>query len=486
MSFLKRWLARLAFRGVVKDALTGNTNKDWVTVDGNPEDTVGGDSARATLRSRARSLELNSGIVKRAVEVICGNVVGGGIRPEIDTGNREIDALIEKHWERWCHECDITGGSTFYEMQQMILRRVYVDGEIFVNDVLDKGSKYVLRLQMLEPNALDEGLCVEPATKGNTIASGVEIDDYCRPVGYWFSTNASNPYSTDLRYETRFHKAENVHHLFFKVRPQQIRGVSLLTSIINLIRDIGEYMDAKVIAAKIAACLAVFVTSPDVASRWEQNATDETGKRVKSIKPATVNYLRPGETIETASPSGAESGSTDVLASQLRLVALGLNLSYELLSGDLSRVNFSSGRMGSQEDRKHFRRDQQWLIAHFCRPIFRKWLDANVLNGNIPIPDYAQDPEKYSEAVSWKCPGWQWVDPLKEVNAYKESLKAGIVTLSEICANQGLDYAEVLEQLSKEKRLAEELGLELDIFMPEGGVKEDDAEGDGDDPDKEQ
>lgn len=479
MNFLRKWLAKLVVRGVIKDASTGNTNKDWVTVDGNPEDTVGGDAARATLRARARSLELNSGIIKRALEVLCGNVVGNGIRPEIDTGNRELDKLIEKHWERWARECDITGGSTFYELQAMILRRAYVDGEIFCNDVFDK-SRYGLKLQLLESNALDEGLCVTPNTEGNTVVNGIEVDPMCRPVGYWFSSNASNPYSTDLRYETKFHPADKVHHLFFKMRPQQVRGVSVFTSIISLIRDIGEYMDAKVIAAKIAACLAVFVTSPDLATRYGQNDTDTSGNKVKSIKPATVNYLRPGEKIETASPSGAESGSTDVLASQLRLVALGLNLSYELLSGDLSRVNFSSGRMGSQEDRKHFRRDQQWLIEHFCRPVFAAWLNINVLNKNIPIPDFAQDPEKYTDAVSWKCPGWQWVDPLKEVNAFKESLKAGIITLSEVCAQQGLDYDEVLEQLSKEKRRAEELGLELDIFMPEGGVKEDDEGGDDD------
>jgi lambda family phage portal protein len=178
----------------------------------------------------------------------------------------------------------------------------------------------------------------------------------------------------------------------------------------------------------------------------------------------------------------------DVLASQLRLVSLGLNLSYELLSGDLSRVNFSSGRMGSMEDRKHFRRDQAWLVAHFCKPIFARWLETVAMRNEVDIPDFATNRSRYLASVSWKCPGWAWVDPLKEINAHKEALKAGLTTLSEVCSAQGLDYSEVLEQLGHEKEMAKEFGLALDVFaLPDGaqqgggGDEDNDKGGDGND-----
>ncbi len=480
------WLRKLfqgwLLRGV-KDSLISNTNRDWPTVDSDPETTLGGQSARSTLRGRARSLEQDSEITRRALDVLENNVVGPGIRPEISTGNRKMDKAIEDAWELWAYDCDITGWSTFYELQRMVLRRVYVDGEIFANKVVRSDG---LKLQLLEPEHLDSGYSsILQTDNGSTIVAGVEIDKYSRPLGYWFSSSASNPYSSNLLSSAERFDAKDVLHLYFKMRPQQVRGVSVFTSIIRRIRDVDEYMDAKVIAARIAACMAVFVTTPDPAARFAGTSVDEgdATKRVKTIKPGTVNYMRPGETINTAAPSGAESGSTDVLASQLRLVALGLNLSYELLSGDLSRVNFSSGRMGSMEDRKHFRRDQQWLVDHLCRPVFRAWLDTATLKGHVEIPDYWQNPDKYLSAVTWKCPGWAWVDPLKEINAHKEALKAGLTTLSEVCAVQGLDYAEVLEQLSKEKALADELGLTLDVFVPEtvpeGGGDDGDDKGGG-------
>lgn len=484
MNWLKRIFAGWLFRGVIKDAITGNTNRDWVTVDGDPEETVGGESARSTLRARARALEQDSEIVRRALDVLENNVVGIGIRPELNTGNRDLDKRIEALWDAWTTNCDITGGSTFYELQRMALRRTYVDGEIFVNMMTLKDG---LKLQLLEPQYLDSGYSLLETVNGQNIEQGIQLDEYSRPVGYWFESKAKNPYTAGLDLKSTFYDAKDVLHLFFKVRPQQIRGVSLFTSVIRRIRDVDEYMDAKVIAARIAACLAVFVTSPNPEVRFGAGtAVDESDstKRVKSIKPGTVNYLRPGEQITTSSPSGAESGSTDVLASQLRLVALGLNLSYETVSGDLSRVNFSSGRMGSLEDRKHFKRDQMWLIDHFCRPVFNRWFEAVVLKSDIKVPDFATNKAKYLASVSWKCPGWQWVDPLKEINAHKEALKAGLITLSEVCAQLGLDYAEVLEQLGKEKQLAEEFGLTLDIFQPEkpiaeGGGDEEDDEGGG-------
>lgn len=484
MNWIRRLLAGWLFRGVIKDAIVGNTNRDWPVVDGDPEETVGGASARATLRARARSLEQDSEIVKRALEVIENNVVGVGIRPEISTGDRELDKRIEALWDEWVDQCDITGGSTFYELQRMVLRRTYVDGEIFVNPVNRADG---LRIQLLEAQTLDSGY----SSSGDNIVSGVEIDEYSRPVAYWFSGKARNPYSTDLGYSAERYPAKDILHLMFKSRPQQIRGISAFTSIMRRIRDVDEYMDAKVVAARIAACLAVFVTTPDPTTRFAMGTSADPydpSKNIKSIKPGTVNYLRPGESISTASPSGAESGSMDVLASQLRLVSLGLNLSYELLSGDLSRVNFSSGRMGSMEDRKHFRRDQAWLVSHFCKPIFARWLETVAMRNEVDIPDFATNRSRYLASVSWKCPGWAWVDPLKEINAHKEALKAGLTTLSEVCSAQGLDYSEVLEQLGHEKEMAKEFGLALDVFaLPDeaqqggGGDEDNDKGGDGND-----
>ena len=77
---------------------------------------------------------------------------------------------------------------------------------------------------------------------------------------------------------------------------------------------------------------------------------------------------------------------------------------------------------------------------------------------------------------------------MKEVNANKEALKAGITTLSEVCGQNGNDWEENLEQLADELTQAKEKGLNLDIFVPEVPVQlqgqsppaKSDNEGEGD------
>lgn len=72
-----------------------------------------------------------------------------------------------------------------------------------------------------------------------------------------------------------------------------------------------------------------------------------------------------------------------------------------------------------------------------------------MLTGQVVIPDYAGDPERYQEAV-WIPPGWEWIDPLKEANANARALETGQTTLQKICAARGEDWRELLEQRARE------------------------------------
>ena len=48
--------------------------------------------------------------------------------------------------------------------------------------------------------------------------------------------------------------ASRVLPLFIKTRPQAVRGMSMFAQSMGAIRDSGEYMDAELMAARIAAC----------------------------------------------------------------------------------------------------------------------------------------------------------------------------------------------------------------------------------------
>lgn len=93
-------------------------------------------------------------------------------------------------------------------------------------------------------------------------------------------------------------------------------------------------------------------------------------------------------------------------------------------------------------------------------------MTSAVLAGLVKIPDFERNKNRYIGA-RWITPGWQWVDPLKEVNASTQALLIGASTLEEICGQKGLDWQEVLRQRAREQKYADELGVKLGELPPQ-------------------
>lgn len=439
-------------------------NDGWVPIDGDTENAD--KTQRDLVKARARYLENNSDIAGAAVGGIVRNVVGTGIKPQARTGDERLNKEIESLWKEWTRpeNCDITGQQTFEEMQAMLLRRKIVDGEILIKKVIDKRGRFPLKLQVIKSDLLSQYLLRAPKTN-NVIRSGIELNDHLQPLAYWIDKKTPDRYT---EYDPTRVRADEIIHLWTRSQPDQIRGMSDLTPIIKRLKDTQDYLDAETVAAKIAACFSVFITTqtgaPGMVGRIG-NTKDPEKKKIQSIRPGMIKYLAPGESVTTANPSRGIASAKDYVSIQERLAGAGLGLSYELMSRDFNSSSFSAARQGMLEDRKTFEPIQQFLSAHLCTPIYREWLDTCVLAGILDIPDYFANREAY-QAVEWVTPGWSWIDPQKEVNADISAIQNGGKTLSQWCAERGYDWREQLEQMALEKETAESLGLKLTVHTP--------------------
>ena len=439
-------------------------NDGWVPVNTDTENSE--KSQRDLIKARARYLEDNSDIAGAAIGGIVRNVVGTGIKPQARTGNEELNKQIEALWAEWsrAENCDITGQQTFEELQALLLRRKVVDGEIFIKKTVTRGGKFPLRLQVIKSDLLSQYMLTAPKT-GNVIRSGVELDSHLKPLAYWIDKKTPDGF---IQYDPDRVPAGEIIHLWTRKQPDQIRGVSDLAPIIKRLKDTQDYLDAETVAARIAACFSVFITTQDgTAGKVGRigNTRDPENKKLQSLRPGMIKYLAPGEKVETASPSRGMANAKDYIAIQERLAGAGLGMSYELMSRDFDKSSFSSARQGMLEDRKTFEPMQHYLAEHLCGPIYREWLDLCVMAGLLNIPDYYANREQY-QACEWVTPGWAWIDPSKEVNADIVALQNGGKTMSQWCAERGYDWREQLEQMAKEKELAESLGLTLSIHTP--------------------
>lgn len=437
-------------------------NGQWTTVNATAEQTDQGQ--RDIIRARARDLERNSDIAESILGPMERNVVGTGIRvqakvqKEDGTEDEELNQKIEELWEEWCRarNCDITGQQSFTEMQAMAIRRLVVDGGIIFVKVYTKDGIVPFSLQAREVDELDTSMNSIPGARGNRVVSGVEMNEYNKPVAYWLKKYTPDGFWTG---QSERISAERVIFPWKKNRPTQIREMSPLAKTLPRVRDVNEFVEAVSVKERILACLAVFVTKVAPAGIGRNVKVDQqSGYQTKSISPGMIHDLQPGESITPVNPSGQSSNAKDFISIQQRLAGAGQGLSYEAISRDMSQVNYSSARQGLLEDQRTYSMWQQFLTEHFCKEVYTEFLISAVIAKKLDIKDFWQNKQKYLRH-KWISPGWSWIDPLKETNANQKALDSGQNTLERICAEQGLDWKDVAKQRAKEIKTFRELGI---------------------------
>ena len=428
----------------------------WAAAGGSAEQIDG--PYRERVMRRARDLERNNDIAKSVILPFERNVVGRGfnvqarVKKKNGEDDEKVNSAIEKAWKKWRRKdnCDITGQSSFNEILRMLVRRRIVDGEIFILKTYDGNPRFPFQISLIEPDQLDTSR--QFGENGNRVKSGVEVNKFNKPVAYWLYETYPDGYfaAKSIRIP-----AERMIHIFNKTRPTQVRGISELASSMDSIRDSGEYLEAERVKARIAACFALFVKNADKNSPNPygkiKGMPTENGKRIDEIAPGIVEYLEPGEEIEVANPGSIPTNTKDYVEQQQRIVGAGQGVSYEMISRDVSKANYSSARQGLLEDRRTFEPMQDYMIEHVCIVIFTEFLISAVLGGEVMIKGFWQDQERYLEHV-WIPPGWTWIDPLKDVKASSAEVEANFATLEEKCAEQGKDWKEVVDQRAREKK----------------------------------
>jgi lambda family phage portal protein len=152
----------------------------------------------------------------------------------------------------------------------------------------------------------------------------------------------------------------------------------------------------------------------------------------------------------------------------LRAVGAGVGVAYEGLANDRESVNYSSIRAGLVEEREGWKELQQWFIESTLNRIYAEWLDMALLAGAIRMDSGKALPftsrQKFNQP-QFTGKRWAWVDPQSDVEASKAAIAAGLSTPQRECAERGLDFEEVIEDLAAAQKLAGDAGVKL-VYDP--------------------
>lgn len=389
----------------------------------------------ALLRGRAESEYRNNPFARRVIDALTVGAWGANaIRPMLTGRGGQL------LWERWTGGCDAAGRLDWAGMGALVLRTVAVSGEAFARFVIDENAPGVpLTLQVLGPEFLDTSRN-DAQTLGGIRYEGL------RPAGYWLLRQ--NPVTTAAPLPSVFVPARDCLHVFEPLAPGAQRGQSWLAPVLIALRELNEYLEAGLTKAKVAALFAGFVRTPDGANVL----AGPDG--VPSLEPGAMVRLRSGEEIEFSEPPDAGQQFDPFVRAQLRRIAAGAGVPYEILSGDLSSVTFASGRHGLLEYRRRLEAIQHGLLVpQFCAPVFRRWVE---IAGALDLV------EPGTEAARWIGPQLEMLDPRAETLATVSRIRAGLMSRAEAVAQTGWRVEDIDAEIAADNARADGMGLVLD------------------------
>ena len=421
-----------------------------------------------TVGSRALAYVLNNPHGARAVESLVASIVGEGFTPRsLHPAEAMRDRLARSFWQ-FTDEIDAEGLTDFGGLKSSAVRDMVIFGEA-VHVWTGPNT-----LRRLHPEQLDRARTARLET--SVIVQGVEFDLRTgRRIAYWLRPYAPGDSLAGLPGPSVRFAAEDVIHMFRPLMPGQVRGLSWFAPVLLTSHELAQLMDAMLVRAKVAALHAGFITDTDGAPPYDG---EQTGAAFEaSLEPGTMVNLPPGKSVEFSEPPDA--GNTPAFAAEmLRMIAVGTGVTYEQLTGDYSKVNYSSARAALLEFQRFIRGVQHHTVVHqFCRPVWNRFLRWEVLRGGVPASAYQRDRSTLL-AVKWLPPAFPWVDPEKDAKAAILEMEARLRSRAEIVAERGYDVERLDQEIAADIERSRRLGL-----SPANGVRQTGPE-QGDNPEE--
>lgn len=436
----------------------------------------------AIVRHKARALVQNVPYIRAGMDALVAATIGTGIIPRATGPDAE---RINSVFAEWAKVCDADGRLDYFGLMAAAYRAMEQDGECLVRLRPRKatdGLPVPLQLQLLEIDWLDSGKTAS-APGGGRIVNGIEYDVLGKVTQYWLFDSHPGDVTVlrSLRTQSRPVPAANIIHLFNPERPGQGRGFSRLAPVIARVRDLQLYEDAELARKNLETRLGVLYSGdPELMGNPVADADGAAGGantdrgELGDLPSGAMTRLPVGSQVTVVEPKAAP-GYVDYVKHQLHLIAAGMGVTYEMLTGDMSGVNFSSARVRGLDFRRGVEQ-MQWLtiVPRLLDPIHAAFIDAGVLARVFRTRNLARD---------YSTPKWDYVNPQQEVNADIAEISVGLSSLSEKLRRRGYNPDDVFAEIASDFGKLKSLGV-MDILLlkEKGRAEQALAKGDGAQP----
>jgi lambda family phage portal protein len=383
----------------------------------------------ALIRARTRGMERDNPYITAATRNLTVDLTGLDMRATHE--NPRLAKKAQQAWNRFKKK------TKFHIRQKVVVRETITGGEALIV-WRPKGNLPNQRMQVLAGDHLDTSK-TEILANGNRIVMGVEFDsEDGDPVAYWiFPEHPGDLVTRKIAWVSERIDARYVDHVFEELWPQQARGVPWFYGSVLTFDEIAQLETAMQVKKRVEACVTVFRTpgtDPNAGSDDPIGARkrEADGRMLEEVAPGMILHGNVGDKFEIVNPSSNGDGG-DFLRAQLMKGCAGIGVPYHMVTGDVTKANFSSLRADLIPYRA---RREDWAYTVFTpkgiEPAFRRCMELEAaITGD----------QRYLDVIGEESlPPMEWIDPLKDIMALKEKLRIFPGMLPETLAKLGLDW----------------------------------------------
>lgn len=350
---------------------------------------------RLQLMREAEDMERNFApamMLNRKVAMYCSP-----ISYHAQTGDPGLSKEVEEYLNYEAFQnCDITQRYDFFRMMEFGLMGCNRGGDYgwaFMRPGLEEGMseedalQLPLRLQAVEPDRIGG---IYQNVVSNDYVSGCIIGKYGEIEAFrvFHRSMTTNVYDNPVDIP-----AKDFVHLTDPMRIDQYRGVSVLATAIQNLRDLYEMIDFVKGKAKIASALTVFTNSNGAMAgngAMDAYATNlfpggSSGLQ-QDIAFGQINHLAGGTDIKFPASNSPSSEEQALMTLLLKFVAMSYKLPYSFAL-DAAALGGVSSRLESEMAKAEFERVQRVLAPHATR-IKNMFLYDAVAKGIFKAKDY--------------------------------------------------------------------------------------------------
>jgi lambda family phage portal protein len=465
-----------------------------------PRNSSGDSSILPAMRlslDRARDLIRNEPDAATGVMRLVDMLVGSGLvliaTPDaqaLGLTDEEADAVgqqIQSEWKRFSRDhrkfCDTRRRLTGNGLFRQLARTFVTAGEATaVLGFKERGGRYATCLATLDPDRL-----CNPNNQPDTITlrAGVEFDADGAPIAYHIrNAHPADIYSaaqaqtwTRIPRETDWGRPVFIHG-FEGDREDQTRAITPFAALVSRLKMISKFADTELASATANALFTAFVKTAlpadEIAERmtatkavrgsagaWLDHRSEFFEKHPVTLGGVRVPVLPPDTEVQINGSPRQTGAFKDFRAAFLQSIAAHLGISYEQLSMDWTKTNYSSARAALNETWRTIRRLLAVFVDQIVQPIYVAFLEESVDKGYITLPGrfghnggppmVAEMMDAWSQA-RWIGPGRGYVDPVKEAEGGALRVETVTSTLQDENAEQGRDWEDTVRQQARENR----------------------------------